>query len=41
MSQTEQIKLEVKAWQLLTRKQKDELLDKIIAGDVPVGFIER
>ena len=40
MSQTKQIKLEVKAWQFLTRRQKDELLDKIISGDVPVGYIE-
>jgi len=40
MNQIEQIKLEVKAWQFLTRKQKDELLDTIIAGDIPVGYIE-
>ena len=35
-----QIKKEVRAWQYLTRRQKDELLDKLIAGKIPVGYIE-
>ena len=36
----QQIQLEAKAWHYLTRRQKDELLDKILKGGISCGYIE-
>ena len=38
---TSQIQIEAKGWSYLSRKKRDELLDRILAGKIPSGEFER